>query len=200
MQLMAIGKKVGMTRIFNQNGKAIAITVVKVEPNTVVLVKDLKEIKKVQIAAICGKHISKPLAGHLKKVTEDKMQVVREFSADADAKFKAGDKITVKDFEEGDVVSACGTSKGKGFAGVIKRHNFHRGPESHGSDHHRKPGSIGSMFPQHVYKGQKMPGHMGAERVTVKNLQVQAIDVKENLLLVSGAIPGNRNSVVFISK
>lgn len=197
---MAIGTKVGMTRIFDADGKAVAVSVIKVEPNQVISIKDFRnDSKRVQIAALKTRKLNKPETGHLKKTTEDKYRIIKEFTAE-NIKLKAGDKFGVKEFNEGDVVSATGISKGKGFSGVIKRHNFHRGPQTHGSDHHRKPGSIGSMFPQHVLKGQKMPGQMGSKKITVKNLKIVATDEKEELMLVSGAVPGNRKSVVYISK
>jgi len=199
MENLAIGKKIGMTRIFNENGKSIAVTVVKVESNVVTQIKDNPSgTKNVQIASIKAKKLNKPETGHLKKAKQDLYKTLKEFRTEKE--YKIGDQITVESFEEGDTVTISGISKGKGFAGVIKRHNFSRGPETHGSDHHRKPGSIGSMFPQHVLKGQKMPGHMGHEKVTVRNLKIHGIDKQDNLLLVSGAVPGSNGSVVYISK
>ncbi len=188
-----------MTRVFDEDGKAVAVTVVKVEPNMVVSVKEQADVKRVQIAAIKTKNLNRPETGHLKKVTEDKYRIIKEFKSE-DTELKAGKSFGVGEFGKGDVVSVTGLSKGKGFAGVIKRHNFRRGPESHGSDHHRKPGSIGSMFPQHVLKGQKMPGRMGDSKITVKNLKIVDTDEKADVILISGAVPGNRKSVIYISK
>lgn len=197
--MMVIGQKVGMTRIFETDGKAVAVSMVKVEPNVVISIKDLGQgNKKVQIAGIKAEKLNKPESGHIKKATENKYLVLKEFETSLD--LKTGDKIDVSAFKSDDKVTIIGTSKGKGFSGVIKRHNFSRGPKTHGSDHHRKPGSIGSMFPQHVLKGQKMPGHMGSERVTVKNLKIKEVDADSMLMLVSGAVPGSRGSVVLVSK
>lgn len=198
--IVLIGKKQGMSRVFDADGKAVAVTVVKIEPNIITNIKDDKnDFQTIQIAAIKIKKLNKPQSGHLKKSTNELYSVLKEFKSEKSS-CKVGDKISVSDLKENEEVSVSGVSKGKGFAGVIKRHNFHRGPKTHGSDHHRKPGSIGSMFPQHVLKGQKMPGRMGAEKVTVKNLKIISVDVKEELALISGAVPGNRGSVVFITQ
>jgi large subunit ribosomal protein L3 len=197
METMLIGKKVGMTRIFGEDGEAIAVSVVKAEPNLIIGYTE-GETNRVKVAAVKTKKLNKPDAGQLKGKTEAKLKVIREFVSEK--KYKVGDELTVGDFKEGDKVNVIGTSKGKGFAGVIKRHNFSRGPETHGSDHHRKPGSIGSMFPQHVLKGQKMPGHLGHARVTVKNLRIEGIDKNDSLLLISGAVPGIRGSLITIYK
>jgi large subunit ribosomal protein L3 len=194
----AIGKKIGMTRIFDQDGKSIAVSIVKVETNLVVDIKNIENNrKKVQLATIKCKKLNKPEAGHLKRSTKELYRVIREFES-PDKEYKVGDQITVDDFQKDSKVAITGVSKGKGFAGVIKRHNFSRGPETHGSDHHRKPGSIGSMFPQHVLRGQKMPGRMGSDQVTVKNLTICDTDKNSEVLLISGAIPGNRGSIVTI--
>lgn len=198
--MFAIAKKIKMTQVFSEDGKAIAVTLVDLQPNVITNIKDNPNGgQKVQVAGIKAKRVNKPESGHLKKSTSDLLSTLKEFKAE-NSSLKRGDKITVKDFTAGDLVTVTGTSKGKGFAGVIKRHNFHRGPKTHGSDHHRKPGSIGSMFPQHVLKGQKMPGRMGVDQVTVKNLKIIAIDAKDNLLLISGAIPGNSKDTIFIKK
>lgn len=197
--MMVIGKKIGMTRIFEADGKAVAVSMIKVEPNIVTKVQELDDkSKRVQIAAIKTKKLNKPESGHFKRVTENKYSVLKEFATSLD--LKTGDKIDISAFKSDDKVTVTGTSKGKGFSGVIKRHNFSRGPQTHGSDHHRRPGSIGSMFPQHVLRGQKMPGHMGSERVTVKNLKIKEVDADSMLMLISGAVPGSRGSVVVISK
>ena len=194
---MLIGKKVGMTRIFDQDGKAIAVSVVEAWPNLVIGFTE-GEVNRVKVAAVKTKKLNKPDSGQLKGKTEDKLKVIKEFKTET--KYKIGDQITVDNFKAGDKIDVVGTSKGKGYAGVIKRHHFSRGPESHGSDHHRKPGSIGSMFPQHVLKGQKMPGHLGHTRITVQNLRVEGVDKSENILLISGAVPGLRGSLLTIYK
>jgi len=149
-----------------------------------------------------AKRLKKPEEGRLKRFKiKEKLKYFREFKikdVEALKTLKLGDKINASVFQEGDKVIISGTSKGKGFAGVIKRYGFSRGPETHGSDHHRKPGSIGSMFPQRVIKGRKMPGHMGAERITVKGLKVVKVLPETNTLLIKGAIPGPKKGLIEI--
>lgn len=194
-----IGKKIGMTQVFTSDGKMIAVTAIQAEPNVVVAHKTTD--KDGYEAVVLGfntkkKHLSKPFTGQLKKAgIEQPVTMVKEFAVDGEAPAIASE-ITVSTFAAGDIVDVVGFSKGKGFQGVIKRHNFSRGPETHGSDHHRAPGSIGQAFPQRVVKGKKMPGHMGNERVTIKKLQIVEVHADKNILLVKGAIPGSRGSVV----
>jgi large subunit ribosomal protein L3 len=194
-----IGKKIGMTQVFTPEGKMIAVTAIQVTPNIVVAHKttDKDGYEAVVLGFDTkGKHVSKPLAGQIKAAGIEKpVTMLKEFPVSGEAPAITSE-ITVGIFAPGDIIDVSGTSKGKGFQGVIKRHNFSRGPETHGSDHHRSPGSIGSAFPERVVKGKKMPGHMGSERVTIKKLQVVEVHADKNILLVKGAIPGSRGSVV----
>lgn len=192
-----IGKKIGMTQVFTSDGKMVAVTAVQAEPNIVVGHRTAD--KDGYSAAILGfgtaKRLTKPLAGQLKKAGIDQaVNVIKEFSAPELPDIASS--VTVEAFQPGDIVDVSGISKGKGYAGVIKRHHFSRGPETHGSDHHRAPGSIGSMFPQRVTKGHRMPGHLGSDRVTVKKLQVVEVHPAQNILLIKGAIPGSNGTVV----
>jgi large subunit ribosomal protein L3 len=194
-----IGKKIGMTQVFTEDGKMIAVTAIQATPNVVVAHRTTD--KDGYEAVVLGfntekKHLSKPLTGQLKAAgIEQPVSMLKEFTVTGELPAIASE-ITVTAFAAGDIVDVSGTSKGKGFQGVIKRHGFSRGPETHGSDHHRAPGSIGSAFPQRVWKGRKMPGQMGNERVTVKKLQVIEVHPDKNILLVKGAVPGSRGSVI----
>lgn len=193
-----LAKKIGMTNYFTDNGEMVPVTLVEAGPCVVTQIKDGAKdgYQAVQIGFGKAKKVSKPLAGHLKKSKADSKHL-KEVEVDSEG-IKVGDEITCDVFDEGDMVNVTGTSKGKGFAGVIKRHGFHRGPMSHGSHHHRKPGSIGAMFPQHVFKGKKLPGQMGVAKRTVKNLKVEKIDKENNIIAVRGAIPGPKKSIVLI--
>lgn len=195
-----LGKKVGMTQVFTADGKMTAVTAILATPNVVVGHRTPE--KDGYSAVILGfdtrKEISKPLAGQLNKNNiSDKLAVLKEFRTE-EALPEIASTLTVSTFEPGEIVDVSGTSKGKGYSGVIKRHNFHRGPQTHGSDHHRKPGSIGSAFPQRVVKGRKMPGHMGSDTVTIKKLEIVEVHPDKNILLVKGAIPGSNGTVVEI--
>ena len=197
-----IGKKLGMTQLFDENGNRIAVTVVEAGPCTVTQVRtpETDGYSAVQLAfEDCkDKHLTKAELGHLKKagLKHGKRHLV-EFRDLAD--LKVGDTVTVDAFEEGQPVSVTGTSKGKGFQGTVRRHNFGRGPETHGSHNIRQPGSIGaSAYPSRVFKGKRMSGHMGDERVTQRGLRVVARDSENNLLLIKGAVPGAKNSVVIV--
>jgi len=196
-----IGKKIGMTQIFNKDGKAIPVTLVTCLDCTVSQIKSEEKdgYNAIQVAAGSKKRVNKPLRGHLQKAGLDSAEILREFKTDDIKDIKLGDKITPEAFTPGDKVKITGISKGKGFQGVIKRHGFKRGPESHGSDHHRAPGSIGSMFPQHVFKGKKLPGRMGGEKVTLVSYVVD-VDPEKKCLLIKGAIPGANGSCVVIRK
>lgn len=198
--MFIIGKKIGMTRVFGETGKNVPVTLVYAPANTVTQVKTTEKdgYSAIQAAAFTKKHITKPLLGHIKKAGLENAAKLTEMR-DIEGKFKMGDKLTVESFAPGDIVKVTSISKGKGFQGVIKRHGFHRGPTTHGSDHHRAPGSIGSMFPQHVVKGRKLPGHMGAKQVTTR-LKIFSIEPKENILLIKGSIPGPRKAVVTVRK
>ncbi|MDD5692984.1 MAG: 50S ribosomal protein L3 [Patescibacteria group bacterium] len=196
-----IGKKVGMTHIFDEAGNFVPVTVVEAGPCTVTQVKTAEKegYDAFQIGFGKGKNIVKPLLGHLKK-SKSESKILREVKIENvdDESTKVGDQIKVDIFSEGDLVNVTGISKGKGFAGTIKRHNFHRGPKTHGSHNYRAPGSIGAGYPEHVFKGQKLPGQMGHEQVTIKQLKVIKVDVENNILAIRGAIPGPRKSTVLI--
>ncbi len=197
-----IGKKLGMTQLFDDNGNRVAVTVVEAGPCTVTQVRTAESdgYSAVQLAfEDCkDKQLTKAELGHLKKagLKHGKRHLV-EFRGMAD--LKVGDTVTVEAFEDGQHVSVTGVSKGKGFQGTVKRHNFGRGPETHGSHNVRQPGSIGaSAYPSRVFKGKRMSGHMGDERVTQRGLRVVARDPENNLLLIKGAVPGATNSVVIV--
>src|SRR5688572_8478071 len=187
-----LGTKIGMTQIISESGAAIPVTLIQAGPVTVTQVKsvDTDGYNAVQVAYGEGKNLSKAVAGHTKSAKVSP-KFIREFRIDGDSDLKVGDAIDVSAFALGDVVDATGTSKGKGFAGTVKRHNFNTSKKTHGGNGNvRKPGSIGSMYPQKVFKGKRMAGRMGAERVTVKNLQIAYIDVESNLIGLKGAVPG----------
>lgn len=205
-----LGKKLGQSQIFSQNGQTIPITIMEAGPCLVTQVKSKEKdgYNAAQIGFGESKKIKKPQKGHLSKVQSSKSKVqnfgkyLREFrlenTNEEPLKLKIGDKIKVDIFKEGDKVSVSGISKGKGFQGVVKRHGFSTGPASHGSDHHREPGSIGSMFPQHVVKGRKLPGRMGGTKVTIKNLEVVKVDGNRNIICIKGAVPGPKNELLLI--
>ncbi|MDP2920500.1 MAG: 50S ribosomal protein L3 [Dehalococcoidia bacterium] len=197
-----IGKKVGMTQVFRDNGKMEAVTVIEAGPCTITQVKSTgKEgYSAVQLGFGNARKISKAEQGHTKEL--GKFKYLREFRVADPASVKVGDKVDVSAFQAGEVVNVCGISKGKGFAGVVKRHHFKGGKKTHGqSDRTRAPGAIGSTTtPGHVLKGMRMAGHMGDERVTVRRLEVIKSDPEKNLLLVKGAVPGVRNGLLIISK
>jgi large subunit ribosomal protein L3 len=197
-----IGKKVGMTQVFRDNGKMEAVTLIEAGPCTVTQVKtaDKEGYDAIQLGFGQAKRLTKAEQGHIKEL--GKFRYLREFSIADPKTVKVGDKIDVNVFQTGDVVNVAGISKGKGFAGVVKRHHFKGGPKTHGqSDRWRAPGSIGSTTtPGHVVKGMRMAGHMGLERVTARRLEVLRIDAEKNLLLLVGPVPGNRDGLLLISK
>ncbi len=197
-----IGKKLGMTQVFDEDGNVIPVTVIQAGPCPVTQVRTLDKdgYEAVQLAfeECKDKHITKPELGHLKKAgLKHGLRHLAEFQGIG--AFEVGDTVTVEQFEDGQMVSVSGVSKGKGFQGTIKRHNFGRGPESHGSHNVRQPGSIGaSAYPSRVFKGMRMSGHMGARQVTQLGLRVVRRDLDNNLLLIKGAVPGAKNSVVIV--
>jgi len=196
-----IGTKVGMTQIIQPDGATIPVTLILAGPCTVTQVKSAEKdgYNAVQIGFGQGKNLSNAVAGHV-KASKEKPKIIREIRVETLPEIAVGDKITSEIFEIGDVVDVTGTSKGKGWAGTIKRHNFQRQRKTHGGKGDtRKPGSIGSMYPQHVLKGHPMAGQMGAERVTVKNLMVAYIDNENNLIGLKGAVPGPKKGFVMIS-
>ena len=198
-----IGKKLGMTQVFRADGTAVPVTVIEAAPGRVLQVKtrqsDGYEAVKVGFFEYKKeKNVTKPMAGLFKAAGTKPYRLVREFPLGGLA---VGDEVTVEGFARGDNVSVSGTSKGKGFQGVMKRYNFKGGPASHGSMFKRAPGSIGaSAYPSRVWKNKRMPGRMGGDRVTVKNLQVEDVRVEQNLILIKGAVPGAKNSAVEIRK
>jgi len=197
-----LGRKLGMTQIFDENGQIHAVTVVEAGP---VIVTQVKTAAKdgygaVQVGYGERKKSTKPMRGHLKKLGD--FRLLREFRVQGDGEYSLGDKVGMELFSEGDLVDVTGVSRGRGFAGGVRRHNFHGGPKTHGqSDRHRAPGSIGSgTTPGRVYKGQKMAGHMGAVQVTSKNLRLIAKDEGKGLLLIEGAVPGATNGTVRVRR
>ncbi len=199
-----IGYKQQMTQKYRQDGTLVPVTVVKAEPAVVTQVKtnDKDGYTAVQLGFGSRKKHGKALAGHVKKILETGRKPFhgfREVRVEDASAFSVGDTVTVKTFGEGDKIAVTGTSKGRGFQGVVKRHGFGGSPASHGhKDQLRMPGSIGAGEPQHVFKGTRMGGRMGNDQITVKNLEVVAIDEAQNLLYIKGALPGARNSVVLI--
>ena len=203
MSIGLIGRKVGMTQVFQDDGTMVAVSVLAIEPNTVTRLRttDRDGYTAVQLGTeVVKKKLTKPEAGQLKDLPQ--VATIREFRVDNVDDFEVGQTLSLGDlFAEGDDVDVTGVSKGKGFAGHIKRHNFARGPKTHGSDHHREPGSIGpGTTPGRVYRGLKMAGHMGDDRVTIKKVRVVRADTDRNLLLVKGSLPGARGSLILVKK
>ena len=196
-----LGTKIGMTRIFDDLGRAIPVTAIQAGPCVITQIKTMEKdgYRAAQIGFGTKRHPNQPEKGHA-KAAEATPQFLREFSIEADEEFTVGTVYQCDTFTIGDQLRLTAHSKGKGFAGVIKRHNFHRGPQTHGSDHHRAPGSIGSMFPQHVMKGHGMPGKMGDEQVTVRKVKVVDIDLEQNLIFVKGPVPGVRGGLVEMAR
>lgn len=198
-----IGRKVGMTQIFDEEGKVIPVTVIEAGPCWVVQVKtkerDGYEAVKLGFLEVKKtKNITKPILGVFKKAKVPVCRVLKEFRMTG---YNVGEKLTVEIFSKGELVNVSGISKGKGFQGVMKRHSFAGGPDSHGSMSNRAPGSIGSSsFPSRVWKGKRMAGHMGSERVTVKNLKVVEVIPEQNLLFLKGAVSGGENAILQIWK
>ncbi len=204
MQKGIIGKKIGMTQIFDEAGKVIPVTVVEAGPCVVVQKKttenDGYEAVQLGFGDIRAKRVNKPLQGHFKKADVAFKRTLKEFRLDDISGLNVGDIVKADTFAEGDIVDVSGTSKGKGFAGTIKRHNNSRIKETHGSGPvHRHAGSMGACSsPSRIFKGKGMPGHMGNEKVTVQNLEIVKIDAENNLIAIKGAIPGPKNGTVTI--
>lgn len=187
----AVAKKIGMTRIFNEHGEIKTVTLVSLAK---------AKVSRIIESEKCGYNaVQVELLGRDTKSQRKRNIKKYEFREDNTKNYKVGDEISFSKFERDEVVSIEGRGKGKGFAGVIKRHGFSRGPETHGSDHHRKPGSIGGMYPQRVVKGKKMPGRLGHKSVSLKNTVVEEIDTENNILALSGSIPGPKGSLIKIS-
>jgi large subunit ribosomal protein L3 len=201
-----IGKKLGMTQVYADDGRAIPATIIQAGPCVVVQrkSKDKDGYEAVQLGLVEDrkvKRVTKPMKGHFDKAGLPPCRVLREFRLEDGDETKVGDKVSVELFTAGDAINVTGTSKGKGFQGVIKRHHFRGGAATHGSMFHRAPGSIGaSAFPSRVLKGMRAAGHMGSERVTIRNLTVVRVDADKNILVVQGGVPGAGGSYLVIRK
>jgi large subunit ribosomal protein L3 len=197
-----IGRKVGMTQVFQADGTMVPVSVVMISPNTVTRLRtsDRDGYTAVQLGAGERRRVTKPVAGQLKDLP--RVATIREFRLDSVDDYAVGQQLAVSDvFAVGDLVDITGISRGQGFAGTVKRHHFKRGPKTHGSDNYRKPGSIGpGTTPGRVYKGLRMGGHMGNERVTIKKVRVVRVDPERNLLLVKGTVPGAPGALTFVRK
>ena len=203
MKKALIGKKVGMTQIFDENGVVIPVTVIEAGPCVVAQVKTLEndgyEAVQLGFGDVKEKHLNKPEKGHFAKANVTAKKHLREFRLDSIEGIKVGDELKADIFAAGEKIDVQGTSKGKGFQGVIKRHGQHRGPMGHGSMYHRRPGSMGATStPGRVFKGKKLPGHMGRVTVTIQNLDVVRVDMDKNVILVKGSVPGAKGSILKI--
>ncbi|SHH45754.1 50S ribosomal protein L3 [Tepidibacter thalassicus] len=200
-----LGKKIGMTQIFDEEGRVIPVTVVEAGPVVVTQIKTLENdgYNAIQVGFEDAKEksLNKPEKGHFEKAGVAFKKHLREFRVENVSEYTVGQEIKADVFSVGEKVDVTGISKGKGFQGVIKRHGQSRGPETHGSRYHRRPGSMGACSdPSRVFKGKKLAGHMGVDKVTIQNLEVVRVDAEKNLLLVKGAIPGAKGSLVTIKK
>ena len=203
MQKAILGKKIGMTQIFTEDGLVIPVTVIEAGPVTVVQKKTVENdgYNAIQVGYVDAKDkaLNKPQKGHLAKAGVANKRVLKEFRLDDDAAYNVGDEIKVDVFAEGDKIDVTGISKGHGYAGTVKRWGTHRGPMTHGSGYHRGVGSMGACStPSRVMKNKRLPGHMGVEQVTVQNLDVVKVDAEKNIILVKGAVPGPKGGYVFI--
>ena len=195
------GKKIGMTQIFNEDDQVVPVTIIVAEPNKVCQVKtaatDGYEAVQLGFGAIKPKKITKPMGGHFAKQGVEPVRHLREVRVEDASEHAIGEEVTVAAFAEVKKVDVTGTSKGKGFAGVMRRYNFAGGPGGHGAHFHRAPGSVGQCaYPSRVFKGVRLPGHMGCDTVTTKNLEVIRVDEEANLIMLKGAVPGGKNGVV----
>ena len=197
-----LGRKIGMTQVFAKNGKLTPVTVIEVLPNIVSQSKTVETdgYNAIQLATVDKKEkrANKPETGHLKKANATPKRFLKEIRGVDVSNYTLGSELKADIFTEGEMVDVTGTSKGKGFQGVIKRHNQSRGPMGHGSQYHRGVGSMGTLLPMRVIPGKKLPGHMGNEQVTVQNLEVISIDLENNVILIKGNVPGPKNSMVLI--
>ena len=197
-----LGRKIGMTQVFAENGDLIPVTVIEASANVVLQVKNAEtdgyEAIQLGFEDIREKLSNKPAKGHATKANTAPKRFIRELRGVDASAYEVGQEVKVDIFAEGDVIDVTGISKGKGFQGVIKRHGQSRGPMSHGSRYHRRPGSMGPVAPNRVFKGKLLPGRMGGERITVQNLSIVKVDAERNLLLVKGNVPGARKSLVTV--
>lgn len=198
-----LGRKIGMTQIFSENGELLPVTVIQAEPNVVLQKRTLEndgyEALQIGFADEKESRTNKAEKGHAAKANTTPKRYVREIRIANPDEYEVGQELGVDVFQAGDKIDVTGTSKGKGFQGSIKRHNFARGLMSHGSRYHRGSGSMGAMDPARVFKGKKLPGQMGAEQVTIQNLEIVQVDAEKNLLLVKGNVPGAKKSFVKVT-
>ncbi|KAF1085223.1 50S ribosomal protein L3 [Sporotomaculum syntrophicum] len=199
-----LGKKVGMTQVFTEQGIALPVTVIEAGPCVIAQKKTVEHDGYAAIQVGFGEKrenlVNKPMKGHYEKAGIKPKRYLREIRVDDIDAYEVGQEIKADIFAPGEKVDVVGTTKGRGFSGGIKRHGFHRGPMAHGSKYHRRPGSLGAKGPARVFKGRKLPGHYGAERVTIQNLEVVRVDAGQNLLAIKGAIPGPRGGLVMVKK
>lgn len=205
MTLGLIGKKLGMTQIFSEDGVLIPVTLIQAGPCPIIQKKDKERDGYAALKLGFGKKparaVKKPESGVFKKLDIEPVRLMREFRIDDTSEYEVGQHLNVEVFEENERVDITGVTKGRGFAGTIKRWGTHRGPETHGSHYHRRVGSLGgSSDPSRVYKGKKMPGHYGNRKRTMMNLKIVKLDKEKNLVAIKGSVPGHVNSYVFISK
>ncbi|OOL81766.1 50S ribosomal protein L3 [Dolosigranulum pigrum] len=198
-----LGKKVGMTQVFTESGELVPVTVIEAKPNVVLQVKTVETdgYNAVQLGFDDKRNVlsNQPEQGHVKKADTSPKRFIREIRDAELGDVEVGSEITVETFKQGDIIDVAGTSKGKGFQGVIKRHNQSRGPETHGSRYHRRPGSMGQAAdPARVFKGKKLPGRMGGQTTTIQNLEIVRVDADKNVILVKGNVPGPKKSMVEI--
>ncbi|ALC87325.1 MULTISPECIES: 50S ribosomal protein L3 [Bacillaceae] len=197
-----LGRKIGMTQVFAENGDLIPVTVIEATPNVVLQKKTVEtdgyEAIQLGFEDKREKLSNKPAKGHVAKASTAPKRFIREFRGLDTANYEVGQEVNVESFAEGDVIDVTGVTKGKGFQGVIKRHGQSRGPMAHGSRYHRRPGSMGPVAPNRVFKQKKLPGQMGGHVVTIQNLQIVRVDAERNLLLVKGNVPGSRKSLVVV--
>ncbi|NTU69375.1 50S ribosomal protein L3 [bacterium] len=199
---LLLGKKQGMTNLFTEEGRFVPVTIIKSGANYITAIKNTEKdgYSALQIGFGENKKTKKPQAGQFKKAKTPDLKHMREVRVDAEQieSHKEGEQFNVSIFTEGEKIKVTGTSKGKGYQGVIKRHGFRRGPMGHGSDHHREPGSIGSAYPQHVMKGTKLPGQTGRTTVSTKNLKIAGVDEENQILYIKGAVPGPNKSLIML--
>ena len=203
MQKAILGRKLGMTQVFTEDGAVIPVTVIEAGPVAVVQKKTIEndgyEAIQVGFENAKEKAVTKPLKGHFAKAGVALKRVLREFRLEDCSAYNVGDQITAEIFSAGDKIDVTGTSKGKGFAGSIKRWGSHRGPMTHGSGYHRGPGSMGMCSdPGRVFKGKRLPGHMGVERVTIQNLTLVKVDAEKNIILIKGGLPGPKGGLLIV--